>query len=68
MSLCRQPSLIPVGGMSLVIVSDDEEVFLTMKDNPSSSRGIFGILCDGVIDPSLCSRAWVYQNAMVYSG
>ena len=39
-----------------MIVSDDERTCFARKNNPSSSCGIFGNLCDGVIIPPQSSR------------
>ena len=52
-SLYRQPSAfgVSVEVRVFIIVCDDEGMFLAMKDNSSSSRGIFGSLCDGMVDP-----------------
>ena len=52
-SLYRQPSAfgVSVEVRVFIIVCDDEGMFLAMKDNFSSSRGIFGSLCDGMVDP-----------------
>ena len=52
----------------LMIVWDDKRNVLRHEEQPSSSCGIFGNLCDGRVDPPQMSRTLVYQNTMVYSG
>ena len=40
-----------------MIDGDDGRTFLAMKNNPSSSHGIFGSFCDGMIVPPQSGRA-----------
>ena len=48
----------------LIIVCDDKRTFLALKDNSSSSHGIFGSLCDGMwtlhsrVEPGSTGTQW----------